>query len=280
MLALTRFELRKLAAQRRSLVAFAAIGLMNVLFALAFWMRSQRAAQRPLREAGGRLVGEFLNAFVYTQTILAPCVFMLFPVILSILGSHLLAGEIEMGHLRLVLCRPVSRWQVVLGKFAALSAYALLMLVCLFGVSYGVSALLFAPSGDVIIPGPMYMLERGITILPREVALTRMVWSYVLAWPMLMSVAAMGLMFSLVTRHFTSAAVLTSTVYFCSYVVSGIPLLSAIHPFMPTRYLPFWRHALLPVIPWDTIAVDAGWTAAYTAAFLGLALGLFSTQDI
>jgi ABC-2 type transport system permease protein len=280
MFALMRFELRKLVAQRRSLVAFLAIALMNVLFALAFWMRSHRSGHKPIREVGGRLVGEFMNALVYTQTILAPCVFMLFPVILSIIGCHLLAGELEAGHLRLVLCRPVSRWQIVLAKFAALCVYGGVMLACLLGVSYAVSAAMFAPSGDVIIPGPMYMLERNLYILPREVAGQRILWTYTLAWPMLMSVAAMALMFSLVTRHFTSAAVLTSTVYFCSYIVSGIPLLSAIHPFMPTRYLPFWRHALLPTIPWHTIAANAGWTAVYTAGFLLLAAGIFSTVEV
>ena len=280
MFALTRFELRKLVAQRRSLVAFAAIGMMNLLFALAFWLRQHRSGSRPLREAGGRLVGEFLNAYVYTQTILAPCVFMLFPVILSIVGCHLLAGEMETGHLRLVLCRPVHRWQIVLAKFAALSVYGLALLLCLFCVSYAVSANLFAPAGDVIIPGPMYMLERGFTILPQEIALPRLLWSYLLAWPMLMSVAAMALLFSLVSRHFTAAAVLTSTVYFCSYIVSGIPLLSALHPFLPTRYLPFWRYVLLPTIPWPSVATDAGWTAVYTALFLGLSIALFNTQEL
>lgn len=281
MFALMRFELRKLMAQRRSLVAFGAIAVMNLLFALAFWMRSHHAGDRPLHEANGRLVREFMNAYVYTQTILAPCVFMLFPVILSIIGCHLLAGEIEMGHMRLLLCRPVNRWQIVLAKFVALSLYSLLLLLCLFSVSYAVSALMFAPSGDVIIPGPMYMLEHaGIIIHPRETAFGRLVWSYVLAGPMLMSVVAMALMFSLIVRHFTAAAVLTSTVYFCSYIVSGIPLLSSIHPFMPTRYLPFWRYVLLPTIPWGSIAADAGWTAAYTAGFLALAMALFSTQDV
>jgi ABC-2 type transport system permease protein len=280
MLALMRFELRKLVAQRRSLVAFLAIALMNVLFALAFWLRNHRGGHKPVREVGGRLVGEFMNAFVYTQTILAPCVFMLFPVILSIIGCHLLAGELEAGHLRLVLCRPVSRWQIVLAKFGALCAYSGVMLLCLLGASYGVSALMFAPVGDVIIPGPMYMLERSVYILPQEIAWQRILTSYALAWPMLMSVGAMALMLSLISRHFTSAAVLTSTVYFCSYIVSGIPLLSAIHPFMPTRYLPFWRHALLPTIPWDTIAIEAGWTGVYTAGFLLLAAGLFSTAEV
>ncbi|MBN2451618.1 MAG: ABC transporter permease subunit [Lentisphaeria bacterium] len=280
MFALTRFEIRKLTAQRRSLAPLLAIALMNTLFALAFTIRLHRAGDREAHRAGGRLVREFMNAFVYTQTILAPCVFMLFPVILAVLGAHLLAGEFETGRLRLVLCRPVSRWQVLLAKFSALSLFSLAMLICLLTVSYGVSASLFPPTGDVIIPGPMYMLERHVIIHAAAEAWPRLLLSYALAWPMLMSVAAMALMISMLTRHFTSAAVLTATVYFCSYIVSGIPLLSTIHPFLPTRYLPFWRYVLLADIPWGSLLRDAGWTAGYTAVFLGLAAALFSTRDV
>lgn len=280
MFALTRFELRKLGAQRRSLAAFASIALMNALFALGFWMRNHRAGHRAAPHADGRLVSEFINAYVYTQTILAPSMFMLFPIVLSILGAHMLAGEMESGALRLVLVRPVPRWRVILGKFGALSVWSLLLLAVLFGASYGLSASMFAPAGDVIIPGPMYLLPRSVAILPQEIALQRMVLSYALAWPMLMSVSAMALLFSLISPHFTTAAVLTATVYFCCYIVSGIPLLSAIHPFLPTRYMPFWRYVLVPEIPWHTLAADAGWTAAYTALFLGLAIALFSNRDI
>jgi len=214
MFALTRFEVRKLLAQRRILVVLAAIGLMNLLFALAFTVRSRHAGDHPAPYAAGRLVREFLNAPTYTQTILAPCMFAIFPIVLSILGAHILAGELENGNLRLVLCRPVSRLQVLLAKFAALSLLGLAMLACLLAMSYAVSATLFPAFGDVIIPGPMVLLGPRVIIHSRDIALQRLGLSYLLAWPMTMNIAAMALMFSMIARHFTTAAVLTATVYF------------------------------------------------------------------
>ena len=280
MFGLMRLELRKVAAQRRSWAGFLAVAVMNALFAFAFVMRQRHAATRPVRGMQERLVGEFINANVYTQTILAPCMFMLFPMILAILGAHMLAGEIETGSIRLVLCRAVSRGEVLLAKFAALCAYSALMLFALLLTSWAVSSVLFEPGGDVVVFGPMFMLPRGVVVHPAADAVHRILLSYMLALPMLMSVCAMALMMAALTRHFTSAAILTGTVYFCSYVVMGIPLLSTIHPFMPTRYLPFWRWVLQPEIPWGTIGMHAAWTACYTAAFLAVAGSLFSLRDL
>lgn len=278
MLALMRFECLKLVRQRKSLAGLAVIGVLNLLFAVAFLLR-QRHPEHARHDVPPELVRELFNAFVYTQTILAPAVFLLFPMLLAILGAYLLAGEIELGSLRLMLARPVPRWQIYLAKFTAVSLLAAALLVTLLLTSYAVAALLLRPSGDLIVFGPMFTLPRGIIVHPRDAALLRLLASYALALPMLMSVGAMALMFAVVTRHFTSAAVLTTTVYFCSYVVGGIPLLSAVHPFLPTRYLPFWKYVLLEKVPWPTLGTDALGTLAYLGAFLAVGISLFNTRD-
>jgi len=280
MFAVTRFEIRKLAGQKRSWAGFVVVAMINGLFALAFHIRNMRDPAENVRGLEDRLVGEFMNAYSYTRTILAPCMFMLFPMVLAIIGAHVLAGEMETGSIRLELCRCVSRGQVMAGKFAALSIYAALLLLTLGVTSYAVSATMFKPAGDVLIPGPMFGLKHSIHVLTAGEAPVRLVLSYLLSVPMLMSVAAMTLMFATMTGHFTSAAIITTTVYFCSYVVGGIPMLSAVHPFLPTRYLPFWRYVLTPAVDWGTIATHAFWTTCYTAGFLGLAIAIFDRRDL
>jgi len=280
MFALIRFELRKLIAQKRSLAGFGAIVLINLLFVCAFLMRNRRFGHRPVPGVEERLVGEFMNAYVYTQTILAPSMFVLFPMILTILGCHLLAGEIELGQTRLMACRSVARWQIVLAKFVALWAYSGALLLVLLVTSYTVSALLFAPSGDLIVMGHMYMIKEGVYTHPAADVPWRILTSYLFAWPMLASVGALALMLSLATRQFTSSAILTSTSYFCSYIVGGIPFLSAIHPFLPTRYLPFWRFLMYPDVPWTRLGEYALWTGGYTALFLAVAIAVFNLQEL
>lgn len=280
MFALIRFELRKLVAQKRSLAGFGAVVLINLLFVCAFIMRNRKFGGRHVPGVEDRLVSEFMNAYVYTQTILAPSMFVLFPMVLTILGCHLLAGEIELGQTRLMACRSVSRWQIVLAKFVALWAYSGALLLTLLVSSYAVSAFLFAPSGDLIVMGHMYMIKEGVYIIPAADVPWRILTSYLFAWPMLASVGALALMLSLATRQFTSSAILTSTSYFCSYIVGGIPFLSAIHPFLPTRYLPFWRFLMYPDVPWARLGEYALWTGGYTALFLAVAIAVFNLQEL
>lgn len=278
MFALTRFELVKLRRQKRSLVGLLVVLGVNALFLAAFLLR-QRHPQRARHEIPEGILHELFNAYVYTQSILAPCVYMLFPVILAITGAHLLGGEIEVGSIRLPLARPIRRWQMLGAKFAILCLYAALLLLALLVVSYPLSAWALKPSGDLIVMAPMFGLGGRFIVHAQADAPARILLSYALALPHLMSVGAMALMFSLITRQFTSAAVLTTTVYFCSHVVGQIPLLSAVHPFLPTRYMPFWRFALLADIPWDRIATDAAWTAAYTLAYLAVAVAFLNWRD-
>jgi ABC-2 type transport system permease protein len=278
---LIKFELHKIWKQKKSMTGLIAIAGINVLFAIAFILRQKHPHPRRQEQLSDEMFQEMFNAFVYVQTILAPCLWMLFPVVIGVLGSHLLAGELELGTLRMVLGRPVLRSQVLLAKFVTLALYGLVLLVGLGIVSYGIGACILRPTGDLILFGPMFGLpEQMLIVHPVADALPRIVLSYLLAWPMLMAVAAMTLMFSMITRHFTSAAILTVTVYFCSYVVGGIPMLSSIHPYLPTRYFPFWKYTLLEKIPWDQIANDALWTGGYTVAFLGVAIAIFNRRDL
>lgn len=279
MWALIRFESRKFFFEKRSLLGLLTIVTLNLLFAAAFYMRSKHGGDpHPLDK--NRLIGDFMNAYTYTQTILSPSVYLLFPMDIAILGSYMLAGEVELGSLRMMLFRPVHRWQILWAKFIVLGLYSFILVTILGVLSYLTACTMMPAAGDVMIPGPLYMLQTKFVIHPAAEAPMRILLTYLLAVPMLVSVGAMTLMFALVLRHYTAAAVATSTVYFCSYVVQGIPFLSAVHPYLPTRYLPFWRYALLVPIPWERIAVDACWTGVYALVFMGLATALFSLRDI
>ncbi len=285
MFALIRLEIKKITSQKKSWMGLLTIVLINLLVALAFVIRETRSGGMTSPADQSRLIHEFINAYTYTQFMLVPTVYMLFPVVLSVFSSYLLAGEFELGSIRMILFRPVSRLQVLLAKFVALSLYSAAMLLCLGVVSYGVSAILFDATGDLLIYGPMLNLPASYKFLihPSSEAPFRIILSYTLALPMLMGICSMALMFALATRHFTSSSILTSTVYFCSYIVGTVPFLSSIHPLLPTRYWPFWRYALVGTmdsLPWQTIGIHCGWTVAYMVVFLAIGSALFNMKDV
>jgi ABC-2 type transport system permease protein len=282
MFALIRFEIAKIGGQRRGWTGFLAIAAINALFALAFWLRLHHPPRHVHRPRGmdEQMIAGFINAQVYTQTILAPTLYILFPVILAIVGTHMLASEVETGSMRLMLCRPVRRWELVLAKFLALCGYSAVLLVALLLSSYAVSAALFKPTGGVLIVAPLFGLGGSVHILPASEAWWRLFGSYAFGFPLLATLCALALMLAAVTRHFATAATLASSLYIVSYIVTGIPILSTIHPFMPTKYLHFWRYMLMTQIPWDRVGSDALYTAGHLAVFLAVAMLVFRRLDL
>lgn len=276
-------EFKKLLRQRKSLTGIFAIFILNALFALGFLLRSAKSGDQPSEIDGSYLVSDFLNAMVYTQTILVPCTFIIFPMVLAIIGAHMLAGELENGTLRLVLVRPVSRSAIMVAKITALSAYAAMMILALLVSSYVVSRLLLGPGEVSVVVGPMVGIpkEMGtVFILTPEQAYSRLFLSYLLSLPMQVAVCCLTMMMSVLTRHFTSAAVLTTMVYFSSYIIGIIPFLSALDRYLPSRHWSFWKYALLPKIPWDQIALHGLWTFLYCLAFYLIGLAAFRHKDL
>ena len=284
MFALIRFEIAKIGGQKRGWTGFLAVAAINALFALAFYLRLHHPSRHARHRPPGmdeQMVAGFINAQVYTQTILAPTLYILFPMILAIVGTHMLASEIETGSMRLMLCRPVRRWELVLAKFLALCGYSAVLLLALLLSSYAVSATLFKPTGNVIIVAPLFGLGgNAVHVLPASEAWSRLLMSYAFGFPLLATLCAMALMFAALTRHFATAATLSGSFYFCSYIVTGIPLLSNIHPFMPTMYLHFWRYVLVADIPWARVGSDALYTGGHLTVFLAVAMLVFHRLDL
>jgi len=276
---ISRFEWRKLTVQRKSLSGLGVVAFINLLFGVAFWLRGRNPPHGRHQDIPQELLAEVFNAVTYTATILAPCMFLLFPMTLAVLVAHSLAGDVDTGAIRLLLARPVPRWRLLFGKWVAMTGYALGMLAVLLVTSYVTASILFKPMGDMLVFGPMVGLSKGLIVHPWPEAFWRLMMAYGLASGMLAATVAMALMFAALTRHFASAAILTTAVFFCSYVAENLSVLSAIRPFLPTYRLPFWKWPLAEQIPWDRLGQDVMWTAAYTTAFLVIGAVVFSRRD-
>lgn len=279
MFALIRFETRKAVSQNKCLLAFFAIVLINALFVVGFFM-TKNDPKKLTKLLGADLMQEFFNACVYVQAILSPCALILFPVLIAVIVAYVFSGEIEIGHMRLTMVRPLSRTKILFAKWAAVAFYSAFLLLALMATAYLCACVFMKPNGDLIVIGDLFGIKQKFVVHPAGFeAWSRIALSYLLAWPMLLSIASMAFMFSAFSRNFALSAILSSTVYLASYLVGELPFLSGIHKFLPTRYMPFWKYALSTEIPWDKLAVDAAWTFAFSAAFMALAAVFYERCD-
>jgi hypothetical protein len=79
MYALIRLEIKKILSQKKSWMGLAAILIINALFTLGFVMNNSRRGHEESKVAEGFMVSDFMNANFFTQMILGPALFLIFP---------------------------------------------------------------------------------------------------------------------------------------------------------------------------------------------------------
>ncbi|WP_145067768.1 ABC transporter permease subunit [Engelhardtia mirabilis] len=112
-----------------------------VLYGLAFAALSVSVSYVSLASAGS----EGLAGFGRTAAGLLNLIMLVVPLMALTAGAGSLAGERERGTLIYLVAQPVSRWEVLLGKFLGLAAA---FVACLCG-GFGLSALVLASRGAV-----------------------------------------------------------------------------------------------------------------------------------
>lgn len=233
-MAALRVEVEKLARQRLLLAALAALTVLVALFAWGMW-RFPSPRHLPGTTGGEFLLGgkmktaELLSFLLLRVPIALD---LLIPLMLATVTGGLLAGERNLGTLRTLLTRPVSRLSLYGAKLAAAWLVALVLTAFLAVLSLGVGYALFG--GGDLLP-----LETGtLTILAEKTALLRLAQGYFLAALAMTAVASLGMMFSAFCDNPLTAAGLTVAFL----LISGALGLLALGPM---SYFESWRPHLL-----------------------------------
>lgn len=278
LLSLTDFELRKMFRRKVAHAGIVVSLLLTVLGALGIAMRMTR---HPNKKMLGRLISEMMNGLAFSETILLPGIYMLLPMVIGIFSAVSFAGEYQNGYLRTVAIRPVARWQIFFAKFAALSVYSYLLLAILLVVSYTTGAILFGPSGDIIVFGPAFLGKgSNIFIMSADVAWQRLILSYLFAGYSLISLSAMFLMFSAIFKKTAIATVFPLGIYYTSYILDALPFMESLQRFLPTRYLMIWKYVMAENIKWDMMMHDGFFMLLYTLSYLIIGAVVFAKSEL
>ncbi|OGV55716.1 MAG: hypothetical protein A2017_03280 [Lentisphaerae bacterium GWF2_44_16] len=274
---LIRLELVKNIRQKYFLAGSGLILFYTVLSCLGFI--THRLINKN-NKFDGIFISELMNGITFSMYCLVPGIYMLMPMILAIFTASSLAGEFQNGQLRTTLLRPVSRWKIFLCKFISMGLYSFTMFAILLTASYLLGAIIFAPSGDVIILGQVFLGENSIFILKESIALQRMLMSYALAFFSSIYLVAMYMMVAALTKKVAHTIVVSLGVYYTSYILLSIPFMKYIHPFLPTKYLAVWRYPVIENIPWERLTYDILIDTGYMFAYIVVGVILFNNSDV
>ena len=263
-----RWELRKLRSQKRTYMGFGLAVLLPVIFVVV-----QNLHQH--HDHGG---GDSIFAAQITQSGLATPVLMLLfesvfmlPLIASLVAGDIVAAEDGNGTLKTILTRSVDRGQVFAAKVLAAVTYgaAAVFLSAVVATVGGLASWGF--NQITTFSGSVVSASEGLLLVFAANAF------YLIP---LLTVVCIGVLLSTATRNSTAAVVGTVGFTILLFIVSGIPGLEGIKPYLLTEQYENWHGLLRTPTDWAPIWHSLWVCSLYAVPALVAAYLVFLRRDV
>jgi ABC-2 type transport system permease protein len=159
------------------------------------------------------------------------------PLLIALVGGDMIAGEANMGTLRLLISKPISRSTLLISKFLASTIYTLLLLVWMAILSLFVSLLIFG-SGDLMVFQSQVIIQ-----IPQSDVFWRYLAAFGFAAIAMTTVAALSFLLSLFAENSIGPIVAAmSIVIVCTILTTmDLPLFLSMKPFLFTSHMLGWK---------------------------------------
>jgi ABC-2 type transport system permease protein len=189
---LLQIELYKIFKRPRTFIAFGVIAAIILLVQVALKFGGEEYVGLVMSGLSGTFVAppeQVLNGYFVCYIILNLLLIHV-PILVALIAGDMVSGEANMGTLRLLVSKPVSRTRLLLVKFTAASIYTVLLLIWVAVLSLLLSILLFGTNELFVARG----LE--VNIMSSSDILWRYLASFAFATIGLLTVASLAFMFS------------------------------------------------------------------------------------
>jgi ABC-2 type transport system permease protein len=266
-LTVLRWELRKLTLQKRTYLGFALAVALPVIFVVV-----ENLHHRHDHGGGGIFATEITQSGLATPvlTLLFLSAFML-PLIASLVAGDIVANEDGNGTLKTILTRSVDRGQVFAAKVLAAMIYAAIAVFLSAAVATAAGVLSWGFHSIRTLSGTVVPAPKGLLLVFAA--------NTVYLIPLL-AVVSFGVLLSSTTRNSAAAVVGTIGLVILLYIVSGIPGLEGIHPYLLTEQFQAWQGLLRTPTDWAPIAHSAWVCALYAVPSLLAAYLVFLRRDV
>src|SRR6266480_7197293 len=192
MMRLLQIEIYKIFKRQRTYIAFAVIAAIIFLIQIGLKFGGKEYVSMIMSAMNGVFEvppGDMLNGYFVCFFILN-LLLVHVPILVALIAGDMISGESNMGTLRLLISKPVSRTQLLLVKFSASVFYTILLLMWVAILSLLLSVLLFG-ANSLFVPR-----EFEANIISSSDILWRYFAAFAFAAVALTTVAAMAFMFS------------------------------------------------------------------------------------
>jgi ABC-type transport system involved in multi-copper enzyme maturation permease subunit len=282
LLPLLRFEITKLLGRRLTWVPYIVLSIVVGIIVLVFHNIQFNYQKRLFAtfQFAFKSKEEFVNGYYMAAHGMNPIFQVLIPIFIAVASGLMIAGEAEQGTLRACLIRPISRRQLILGKFIVLCGYAL-------SISFFLLAILITSGLLNFGTGNLYTLnilfnngQEGASMVPAAEAPMRFVLAGLIAALGMTVLGALALLISALVDTAAMAYVLTLSVYFALLTLRSFPFLEWLYPYLLVTHMLSWQQCFYSYVKTGDILVSLVHLVGYLIVFLWSAIVLFSARDV
>lgn len=237
---LLRIELFKIFRRSRTYIPFAAIAAMILIIQLGLKFDGRSYLELMMSSLSdsfiipyGMIMNGYLVAFVILNTLLIQV-----PLLVALVAGDIIAGEANMGTLRMLVIRPVSRTRLLLVKFYASVIYTVLLLVWMAVLALFLSMLLFGTNDMMIARNTVMEQIKSSDVLWRYLA------AFGYATVALSTVAALAFLLSVFAENSIGPIVSTISIVIVLTILSEmrIPIYdNTVKPWLFTSHMLAWK---------------------------------------
>lgn len=261
----TEWELRKLAAQKRTYLGVVAALVTPVAMIGTFSFQDKLPLEYPF----GRFL--HLTGYATSYVLIGFVAVWLLPLLVCLVAGDIFAAEDSESTWKLLLTRSMERRQVFVGKVVAAAIYAVLLLVGLAASAIISGGLRFGFVGLIDLSGQEDSAGRALL-------LTLLAW--LLTLPAVMAFVAFGLFFSIVTRNSAAGVVAPVVVALGMSLAGSLGGVGRTRHYLLTAHFESF-HGLLHTPTYDAEIWRAVWVPLlYIVATLVPAYLVFRSRDV
>jgi ABC-2 type transport system permease protein len=293
---LLKIELYKIAKRPRTYISFGALAILVFLIQLALKANGEEFVDLLIANQSDTFVlpkTEIMNGY-FVCFIILNMLLIHVPLLVALIAADQISGEANMGTLRFMVGRPISRWQIILAKYVASVIYIMVMLIWLALIGLFMSNAIFGVN-DLYI-GRQY----DILIVEQSDVMWRYFLAFLFATLALSVIAALAIVLSVHSDNSIGPIVATTAIVIVLTIIQQltVPIFeNTVTPWLFTTHMLGWKGFFYPqtlniigettgpIIKgtieksnalYKSIAILAG----YIVLFLGIAIYKFNKKDI
>ena len=270
-----RSELWKLFGKKRTYIGFGAFLIGQNAMLLLFHFTHWQEGVEKLLQGNGYLPSEYVSALTVALIMLIPQIVMLMPLYTALVGGDLVAKEAEDGTLRMILCRPISRFRLLTAKWVAGVIFSAVLVLVLGATALGLARCWFPWRGMfVFAPGMVF------NALSAGEGLKLYLYCHLFLTVNASVILGLAFMFSCFNMKPAAATILALSFLFVNVVMEGIPFFEKYREWLLTHHFQVWLLVFAQPTPWERVAGSLCVLFAFSVTTFLIGAAAFQARDI